>query len=191
MLSKAARGLSVGFCLAWLTGCAGGGGTAGTAGDGGSAVAPLEGRDASGAIAEIEGAGFSQFDQSVFYFDFASNKLKSADFARLEQIADFLQSPAGKLVKVVVEGHTDERGTNTYNVELGRRRAMAVLAQLDPEYAKSKGQGESSARFKVKSHGSQKPADFGHNEDAWRMNRRAVITFPKHYKLTPNSDAGS
>ncbi|MDZ5761623.1 peptidoglycan-associated lipoprotein Pal [Lyticum sinuosum] len=70
-------------------------------------------------------------------------------------------------LQFVIEGHCDERGTREYNMALGERRANAVK-----NYLISK--GIDSSRLSVVSFGKEKPADEGHNEEAWEHNRRSV-----------------
>ena len=70
-------------------------------------------------------------------------------------------------VKVVLEGHCDERGTREYNLALGERRANAVKDFLVA-------MGISPNRIKVISYGKERPAALGHNEASWKQNRRAV-----------------
>lgn len=72
-------------------------------------------------------------------------------------------------VKVVVEGHCDERGTNEYNLALGDRRAQAAS-----NYLVTKGVSES--RLKTTSFGEERPVNKGHNETAWQENRRAEFS---------------
>ena len=69
-------------------------------------------------------------------------------------------------LRVLVEGHCDERGTEEYNQALGENRALAVreyLIQL----------GLSPSRIDVLSYGELMPAVEGHTEAAWQFNRRA------------------
>ena len=72
---------------------------------------------------------------------------------------------------VTVEGHCDERGTAEYNLALGERRAVAVRTYLVSL-------GVPVERFRTVSYGKEFPFDSGHNEEAWKQNRRAqfVIT---------------
>ena len=68
-------------------------------------------------------------------------------------------------IKIILEGHCDERGSEEYNHKLGEKRAEAVknyLVEL----------GLDEKRFKTKSYGVKKPVDPGHNEKAWAKNRR-------------------
>jgi peptidoglycan-associated lipoprotein len=69
-------------------------------------------------------------------------------------------------VGVTIEGHADERGTSEYNLALGERRARAardvlVAAGVAPE------------RIATISYGKERPFVIGHDESAWRWNRRA------------------
>jgi peptidoglycan-associated lipoprotein len=68
--------------------------------------------------------------------------------------------------KVQIEGHTDERGTNEYNLALGERRAKAVLEALVRL-------GVDAARLKTISYGEEMPVAQGHDDAAWKQNRRA------------------
>jgi len=74
-------------------------------------------------------------------------------------------------ISILVEGHCDERNTREYNLALGERRASAVrdyMAFL----------GIFPQRIQIISYGEEKPFAFGHDESAWRLNRRShfVIT---------------
>ena len=67
----------------------------------------------------------------VFSFNDTADKavIKPDSFALLDEVVGVLQkNPQLKLVRV--EGHTDNRGTATYNLDLSRRRAAAVLEYL-------------------------------------------------------------
>lgn len=70
-------------------------------------------------------------------------------------------------IKVIIEGHCDERGTREYNIALGERRAMAAKKYLI-------GKGINASRIKVISYGKERPAFIGSGEDIWAKNRRAV-----------------
>ncbi|GAB4249007.1 MAG: hypothetical protein Kow00109_25070 [Acidobacteriota bacterium] len=68
--------------------------------------------------------------------------------------------------RIIIEGHCDERGTEEYNLALGDRRAQAAknyLVQL----------GISADRIETISYGEERPFALGHDESAWRLNRRA------------------
>lgn len=70
---------------------------------------------------------------------------------------------------VVVEGHCDERGSREYNLALGERRAQSVRMQLIAL-------GIDPARIATISFGKERPAADGHDDAAWALNRRAVLT---------------
>lgn len=74
-------------------------------------------------------------------------------------------------VRLRIEGHADERGSNEYNLALGMRRATAARQFLT-------GYGLQGARFEVVSFGEERPLDPRSNETAWTLNRRAefVVT---------------
>jgi len=72
-----------------------------------------------------------------------------------------------KSIKVLIEGHCDERGTREYNIALGEKRANAVK-----EFLTSKGIDQS--RIKIISYGKERPAMFGSDESSMAKNRRSV-----------------
>jgi peptidoglycan-associated lipoprotein len=71
-----------------------------------------------------------------------------------------------RTVKILIEGHCDERGTEEYNLALGEKRAKSTQ-----DYLLSL--GISADRMKIISYGKSQPINPGHDESAWQMNRRA------------------
>ncbi len=71
--------------------------------------------------------------------------------------------------KVYIAGNTDERGTETYNLALGQRRADAVRNILIAD-------GIFAGRIKTRSNGKERPMATGHDEKSWQLNRNAVIS---------------
>jgi len=69
-------------------------------------------------------------------------------------------------VGVTIEGHADERGTSEYNLALGWRRARAAADFLVAA-------GIAPGRIRTISYGKERPFVLGHDESAWRWNRRA------------------
>ena len=89
----------------------------------------------------------------------------SADAQRvLDRKADLLRQSPG--LRLLIEGHADERGSDEYNLALGTRRAAAAKQFLV-------NRGVDPARLEVASHGEEQPLDRGHHESAWAANRRA------------------
>lgn len=98
------------------------------------------------------------------YFDYDAFTLQSAARQVLERNAAWLQ--ANPTVKVVIEGHCDERGSDEYNLALGERRALTVKNFLTTL-------GVNAERLATISVGEEQPAVEGHDEAAWSKNRRA------------------
>ena len=71
---------------------------------------------------------------------------------------------------LLIEGHCDERGTSAYNLALGNKRAAAVKGYLSDLGV--------AAPMNTISFGKEKPAVPGHDEAAWRENRRAELKLP-------------
>jgi peptidoglycan-associated lipoprotein len=106
-------------------------------------------------------------DLDLVYFDYDRWNLREDARRTLKENARKIQSfsDGGMLV---VEGHCDERGSEEYNLALGDRRAAAVARYLEDL-------GVSGSRLKTVSFGESKPAAAGHDESAWRVNRRSEI----------------
>jgi len=104
----------------------------------------------------------------VIYFEFDSASIRAEDRAAIQAHAEYLGKNAG--AAVVLEGHTDERGSREYNIALGERRAKAVRQLL-------LFQGAVASQIQTVSYGEETPAAIGHDEDAWQQNRRVEITY--------------
>jgi peptidoglycan-associated lipoprotein len=104
------------------------------------------------------------------FFALDSHSLDSQSQATLDAQAGWLQRNAN--VRVMIEGHADERGTREYNLALGDRRANAAR-----DYLQSR--GVAASRMQTISWGKERPADPGHDENAWAQNRRAVTVVPE------------
>jgi peptidoglycan-associated lipoprotein len=102
------------------------------------------------------------------YFTFDSSVVDEENRAIVEAHAAYLS--ANKNIKVVFEGHADERGTREYNLALGERRAQAVERMV-------RVLGVSADRIKIVSYGEEKPVAMGHDEAAWSLNRRVEIIY--------------
>ena len=99
------------------------------------------------------------------YFDFDKSNIRSDQQGALTSVAACLKQYPG--TRVILEGHTDERGSNAYNMALGDRRANSVKRSLEIQ-----GIGGLSTI----SYGEEKPVDPGHDEGAWAKNRRVDFT---------------
>ena len=104
-----------------------------------------------------------KFAADTVYFDLDSATVKASEESKLQDVANYFKSNTTDAL--TVEGNCDERGTEKYNLSLGDRRALAVreyLAQL----------GVDPMRIHTVTYGAAKPVDPGHNESAWKKNRR-------------------
>jgi peptidoglycan-associated lipoprotein len=104
----------------------------------------------------------------VVYFDYDSFVIRAEFQSVIEAHARYLG--ADKSRKVVIEGHTDERGGREYNLALGQKRAEAVRKALSLL-------GVSDAQLEAVSFGKEKPAVLGATEAAMEKNRRAEISY--------------
>ena len=134
--------------------------------------ADTTGAGAAGAVEgkalEGKGAQADLLTKRRVYFAFDSSAVDDENRAIVEAHAAYLA--ANKNVKVVLEGHADERGTREYNLALGERRGQAVERMV-------KLLGVSADRIKVVSYGEEKPVAQDHNESAWALNRRVEILY--------------
>ena len=108
---------------------------------------------------------FVENTTDTVFFALDSSKLSEEAQAALDTQVEWLKDHEN--VRVIVQGHCDERGTREYNLALGERRANAVKNYLVS-------QGVAADRISVISYGKERPAVLGNNEAAWAQNRRAV-----------------
>jgi peptidoglycan-associated lipoprotein len=101
--------------------------------------------------------------QASVYFEFDSSTLSAESRSRLESFYAEVRDRSD--VRVRIEGNCDERGTSEYNLALGQRRADAAKKYLQDL-------GLESSRIAAISNGEEKPRNSGHDEGAWRENRR-------------------
>ena len=100
-------------------------------------------------------------------FDFDKYFIRDDAKPVLEENARWLNK--WTTVRVLIEGHCDERGTEEYNLALGEKRAKSTLDYLTSL-------GIAANRVEIISYGKSQPLDPGHNEVAWQKNRRAQFT---------------
>lgn len=111
----------------------------------------------------LEEINAAEFLKNI-YFEFDKYDLTDSSIQELQQNADWLtENPS---VKIIIEGHCDERGTEEYNLALGERRANAARDFLIR-------MNISKDRIMTASYGESRPQDTGQNERAWALNRRA------------------
>lgn len=113
------------------------------------------------------------FKLDTVHFAFDSSVVKEEEKSKVGDVAEHLKSDPTAAVEI--EGHCDERGTEEYNRSLGERRALALREALI-------GDGIAATKVVTISYGKDKPENPGHDEAAWKENRRGVFIL-----LTPPS----
>ncbi len=98
------------------------------------------------------------------YYDFDKSDIRADQQPRMQVNASFMATHSG--VDVRVEGNTDSRGTNEYNMALGERRAMSAK-----KYLISLGVDE--RRLTTVSYGEERVLLTGQDEMSWAQNRRS------------------
>ena len=97
------------------------------------------------------------------YFDYDKDEIRDDQKATLDAKVGIMN--ANSAVRLRIAGHTDDRGSDEYNLALGQRRAASVQRYLVSR-------GLTASRFETVSFGKERPAAQGENEDAWSKNRR-------------------
>ncbi len=110
----------------------------------------------------------SPLHDRTIYFDYDNAEIKPQYVALARTHARYLGSHTA--THVTLEGHTDERGTREYNLALADQRADAVRRFMLAE-------GVLPNQMSNLSYGEERPADPGHGEQAWRLNRRVIIQY--------------
>ncbi len=129
----------------------------GLSGTGGAVTGGDQGAARAAAIQAV------QSRLQTVYFAYDSHDLGSDAQASLRENASVIEQYPE--VRIQIQGHCDERGSEEYNLALGDNRARAVndyLVNL----------GISASRLTMISFGEERPIDPGHNESSWRLNRR-------------------
>ncbi|MCR4553845.1 MAG: peptidoglycan-associated lipoprotein Pal [Succinivibrionaceae bacterium] len=105
---------------------------------------------------------------NMIYFAYDSDRIAPQYEGLIQAHATFLRNHPE--ITVIIEGHTDERGTPEYNVALGERRAKSVALYMQ-------NLGVAAAQMSIVSYGEEKPLDLGMTEEAFAKNRRAVLSY--------------
>ncbi len=104
----------------------------------------------------------------TIYFEYDSITINPEGQSALNAHAEYLSLNPDKTL--VVEGHTDERGTREYNLSLGERRARSVADFLTAS-------GVQGQQIEVRSYGEENPVALDHSEPAWQLNRRVELLY--------------
>jgi outer membrane protein OmpA-like peptidoglycan-associated protein len=104
------------------------------------------------------------------YFDFDKTTLKSESFVELDKVVNFLKK--NTTVSIEISGHTDSKGSDTYNANLSQGRSQSVVDYLIS-------QGIDSSRLEAHGYGESKPIDSNETEAGRASNRRVEFTILK------------
>lgn len=102
------------------------------------------------------------------YFDFDSSSIKETDKPVIEAHSTYLKANPAR--KVIIQGNTDARGSNEYNLALGQRRSESVKHAMEVL-------GVKDTQLEAVSLGKTKPKAEGNNDEAYAENRRADIVY--------------
>jgi OOP family OmpA-OmpF porin len=123
--------------------------------------------DASGCPMTVLGSGAATWTFNNIHFEVDKADIKPSSHGILDEIAAALD--ADPELKVVVEGHTDSTGAQTYNIDLSRRRAQAVMDYLV-------GKGVSPSRLSARGYGPDRPIADNATKLGRSKNRRVQFT---------------
>jgi outer membrane protein OmpA-like peptidoglycan-associated protein len=98
------------------------------------------------------------------YFEYNSAKIKPISFSILDAIARTMELNPD-ITRIEVQGHTDERGGDDYNLKLSQARSESVVAYLVGKHI-------DASRLVGQGYGERMPLNKGHNQEAWAENRR-------------------
>ncbi len=110
----------------------------------------------------------SPLSKRTIYFEYDSSQVLNEFFPVIEAHAKYLMNHPNQ--RIVLEGHSDERGTREYNIALAEQRAKSVFKMMQLI-------GVMSNQVDIVSYGEEKPESMGHNSDSFALNRRAEIVY--------------
>ena len=126
------------------------------------------------AAAEYKAQGQAELNKAMdrlkevsVFFEFDDSTLTKPATDALAEVGSILVKHPE--LKINIAGHADERGTPDYNLALGQRRAASTKAYLSQMGVKA------DQIEKTISYGSEKPRATGHDEEAWKQNRRGDV----------------
>lgn len=104
----------------------------------------------------------------VYLFAYDNSSVDSKYVASINAQAKYLKSHPN--ARILLAGHTDEKGSREYNVALGERRAHAVAHIMRME-------GIGNHQLRIVSYGKEKPVNMGHSDEARAQNRRVELSY--------------
>ncbi|MBP6918487.1 MAG: peptidoglycan-associated lipoprotein Pal [Legionellaceae bacterium] len=104
----------------------------------------------------------------IYRFDYDNANLDDKYVPSVNAQANYLKNHPG--ARILIAGHTDERGSREYNIALGEHRANTVADVIRMS-------GVNRDQVRVVSYGKERPANLGHDEESHAQNRRAELTY--------------
>ena len=104
----------------------------------------------------------------LYLFSYDDSTVNPKYMDSLNAQAEYLKSNMG--ARILLAGHTDEKGSREYNIALGERRANEVASILRMS-------GVNSNQYRVVSYGKERPANYGHDEQSHMQNRRVEFIY--------------
>lgn len=110
----------------------------------------------------------SPLSKRTIYFEYDSSQVLNEFFPVIEAHAQYLMAHPNQ--HIVLEGHSDERGTREYNIALAEQRAKAVFKMMQLI-------GVMNNQVDIVSYGEEKPVAMGHDNGSFELNRRVEIVY--------------
>jgi len=104
----------------------------------------------------------------IYLFAYDQSRLASKYIASVNAQAAYLRAHPN--ARVLIAGHTDERGSREYNVALGESRANTVADLMNMA-------GVEHQQVRVVSYGKERPVNLGHDDASHAQNRRVELTY--------------
>lgn len=131
-------------------------------------------KEVPGAKVERVGEGIVvEFSEKIL-FGFDRSDLNASAENNLNKLAQVLKDNPN--TNIEIQGHTDSKGTDSYNLQLSERRAQSVATYL-------RGKGVSSSRITTKGFGETAPVASNDTEDGRAQNRRVDFLITANEKM--------
>lgn len=124
----------------------------------------------------------SPLSKRTIYFAFNSSAIASKYLPIISAHAKYLSAHPNTTIKL--EGNTDDRGSHTYNMALGERRAQAVAKLLEL-------QGVNASQLNIISYGEDNPVCMQQDAACWQKNRRVNLVYPGQPTVGAESSSSS
>jgi len=134
----------------------------------------------AGADVTRVGEGLVVTFDSGLLFDFDSDQLRAESKKNLDNLASSLSNFGDS--KLLLVGHTDAQGTDAYNQDLSRRRALSVASYLESRSV-------SPARVEVSGRGETEPIASNDTELGRAQNRRVEVAIYASDKMKADAQA--